>query len=805
MAAGPIAERAGKLPGLTHALTSFVGRSSAIDRVSAMLAEYRLVTITGPGGVGKTRLADEVLKRVASRFADGVWVVELTAIQDPALVPGAVATTFGLRQAAGVSVTDALTARLSRQQLLLVLDNCEHVLDSVAQFCANILLAADDIRILATSREPLGLPEEARYRLPPLALPDSDARGHAVQVEAVTLFAERARQVDPDFALDNDTSAMVERLVRRLDGIPLAIELAAARVEALALAQLVDRLDDRFRLLVSTNRAAVARQRSLEAAVDWSYQLLSASEQRVFRFLSVFPGPFTLDAAEAVAGTDAGAAVLRLVDCSLLVPPRTGPDGRSRYSILETLRGYGAGRLRQAGEDSNAAAALAAYALEVAEQATEQLSDHDQELSAALWLDAEDAAVHQGLAWALQHEPSAALRLAVALAPWWLLRGRWVEGYASLKRAVTQTNAVARDWYSGCVWLGELARGTGDFSIVLGHFNTVVDKLQDSPPSPELVEALTGRCSALRNVGRLEDAAADARTALDLARQLRYPSGEASAFRELSFVSIYDGQSEKAVEWARQIHGLDSNLIPAWRARRARAVLMFALVLGGRADEAEAQCGQVLAQARIAGDLGEQADTLHLLAILASRTGRLADARRHLREAAKIAADIAYPLRLLDVLDEVGYVCAATGRHAEAVTLWSAMFVQNEATGLADTPADHHRRESPLRQAEQALGQRLFKTAQERGAAMTLAAAVEFAVMMTEEEDPQAEGSAPPAKPGLLSARERELVALVAQGRTDAEIAEQLFISVSTVRTHLDRIRDKSGFRRRADLTRLAL
>jgi predicted ATPase len=412
-----------KPSGLTHAFTSFVGRSTAIEKVAGLLARHRLVTVTGPGGVGKTRLAAEVLRRIDGRFANGVWVVELAALQDPALVPAAMATVLDLRSA-GVPLIDALVARLSRQQVLLVLDNCEHVLDSVVEFCVAALLAADDIRILITSREPLGLREEARYRLTPLALPDPGDPGQAAQSEAVTLFVERARLLDPDFSLDADSGAAVARLVQGLDGMPLAIELAAARVEALGLAQLVERLDDRFRLLVTTNRVATSRQRSLEAAVDWSYKLLSTSEQGVFRFLSVFPGPFTLDAAEAVAGTGAAMAVLRLVDCSLLVPPRTGPDGRSRYSMLETLRSFGAERLRQLGEDERAAAALAAHAIAVAERAAAQMALRDQEQPAASWLDAEDAAVHQGLAWTLNHDPPAGFTLAVALAPWWLVRGR---------------------------------------------------------------------------------------------------------------------------------------------------------------------------------------------------------------------------------------------------------------------------------------------------------------------------------------------------------------------------------------------
>ena len=371
-------------------------------------------------------------------------MAELAAVAEPSQVPATIATVLGLHQAAGVPIADALAARLARQQLLLVLDNCEHVLDAVAEVCATVLQSADDIRILATSREQLGLPEEARYRLPPLTLPgpsEPDGPGSRAlrdQAEAVTLFVERARQVDPDLALDGEAGAAVARLVQRLDGMPLAIELAAARVEALGLGQMLERLDDQ--LLTSANRAAPARQRSLEAAVDWSYQLLTKPEQRVFRCLSVFPGPFGLDAAEAVAGTDAGPAVLHLVDCSLLTPPTAGPDGRSRYSMLQTLRGYGLRQLEQAGEEPAAAAALAAHALSMAERAVAQLARSDQELSAARWLDAEDATVHQGLAWALDHDPPNALKLALALAPWWLVRGRWVQGYALLQRAAGQAD-----------------------------------------------------------------------------------------------------------------------------------------------------------------------------------------------------------------------------------------------------------------------------------------------------------------------------------------------------------------------------
>ena len=787
---------------MTHAHTSFIGRSGAVAKVAGLLDSYRLVTVTGPGGVGKTRLADEVLKQVADRFADGAAIVELAAVAEPALVAATVATALEVHQAAGMSIVDALADRLSRQQLLLVLDGCEHVLDEVSQLCTALLVSADDVKVLATSREPLGLPEESRYRLPPLTLPDPNAPGATVQAEAVTLFIERARQVDPDFTMDGDSDCVLARLVQRLDGMPLAIELAAARVEALGLTQLLDRLDDRFRLLVSANRAATARQRSLEATVDWSYQLLSGSEQRVFRRLAVFPGPFTLDAAEAVAGADAGPTVLHLVDCSLLVPPATGPDGRSRYLILETLRSYGLNRLREAGEEQDAAAALAAHALGVAERAAAQMAVRSGEQPAALWLDAEDAAVHQGLAWALDHDPSAALRLAVALAHWWLVRGRWIQGRALLQRAVEQTGPDEGIWYTAHVWLGQLAAFTFDYDIALRHYSTVVEALADGPPSPDLVDSLLGRCAVIRNTTGLEEAAADARAALELTRQIGYATGEATALEELSVIASYADDGEQAVEWARQAQRIDRDLMPGWRARKVEHVLPYVMVMSGHLDGALELCVRALAQAKAAGDLSDEADTLFLMGALARQTGRLADARAYLNETVELALHASYRLRLIDALEEGGYWCSAAGQHAAAVTLWAARASQMEAAGFADTQEEIHRREEPLREATLALGAQQIRAARERGAAMTLPAAAEFAIMMTGEIVPE-----PAAPPGLgkLSSRERELVTLVAQGQTDAQIAEHLFISVSTVRTHLDRIRDKSGCRRRADLTRLAL
>ena len=285
----------------------------------------------------------------------------------------------------------------------------------------------------------------------------------------MALFTDRARAADAGFALDEQAARGWRELVRRLDGMPLAIELAAARAESLGVGQLLGRLDDRFALLAGADRLAPPRQRSLAATVEWSYQLLDEQQQRVFRAVSVFPAGFTLEAAEAVAG-DAAAAVLRLVDCSLLVAPRAGPDGRARYSMLETLRAYGAGLLAGAGERDQAAAALAGWAVEVAEQAAAGLQSGAEERQAARWLDAEDATMGQVLAWGIAHDAGAALRLVAALGWWWLLRHRLSGVYPLLRAAAAAPSRAAtagapRSTGPAGQRLSRLARSRGRWGI----------------------------------------------------------------------------------------------------------------------------------------------------------------------------------------------------------------------------------------------------------------------------------------------------------------------------------------------------
>ncbi len=793
---------AGGVHGFPAALTSFIGRAGPVHEVAGLLAEHRLVTVTGSGGTGKTRLAGEVARQVIGRYADGAWLVELAPVQDPALVPSVVAVALGVQEQPGIPAVEAVAGVLARQQVLLVLDNCEHVIGAAAELCAGLLAACDDVRILATSREPLAVPGEARYRLGPLDLPDPEDLASVVRAEAVALFADRARSADAQFALGGETALAVARLVARLDGMPLAIELAAARVEVLGVTGLLDRIDDRFALLAGGYRTAPLRQRSLAATVEWSYQLLEESERRVFRAASMFAGPFTLEAAEAVAGPGAGPVVLRLVDCSLLVPPRAGPDGRSRYGMLETLRAYGNRLLAQADEQDQTAAALAGWALEVAEQAAASLQTSTaEEVAAARRLDAEDATMRQVLAWAMDRDAATAVRLANALGWWWMLRGRLPSQYGMLREVAGRADAGSDGWCWIQIWLAGAAVFFADQAAALEHSTALCDAAAARGPSRVLACGLAVKAITLANMGRTGEAAEEARRSLAVAREIGHRAGEVQALGALCVAAVSGGDLDGAVQLVRQAAQITVG-VPGSFVRWCSYLLTGALIAAGDLAGADDVCAAELARCRDAGDVFNQWGLLPHMVFLDVHAGRLEDAAAHVREELQIGMRTGGWLELISCLDSCGFLCAATGRPAEAVTIWAANAALLRHGGGVDAPAWVSLRDQPWRAARQVLGPDQTRAAEERGAAMSLPVAAEYALMLT--EDP---GSAPATPPGLakLSAREQELVILVAQGRTDAQIAAELFISVRTVSSHLDRIRDKTGCRRRADLTRLAL
>jgi len=529
-----------------------------------------------------------------------------------------------------VPPAEVLARVLARRQLLLVLDNCEHVIGAAAELCAGLLAVCDDVRVLATSREPLAVAGEARYRLGPLTLPGGDP-GEAGGSEAVALFADRARQADAQFALTGETGPVVARLVARLDGMPLAIELAAARVEALGAIQLADRLDDRFGLLTGGDRLAPRRHRSLAAVVEWSYRLLGEEERRVFRAVSVFPGPFTLEAAEAVAGPGAGEMVLRLVECSLLVPPREGLDGRWRYAMLQTLRAYGAGLLAGSGEQDAAEIALARWAAGVAGQAAAGLQTAEGEAAAARWLDAEDATTRQVLAWAMEHDAGLALRLVAGLGWWWYLRARLAGQYRLLREAAGRAVPGSDGWCAVQFFAGHAAWFSDDTAASLGHFTALRDAAAKRGPCPALADGLASRAMALALMGRHAEAAGQARQALAVAREIAYPLGQVLALEGLTFAAQYADDLDGAVRLARQARQVTAG-IPGSIARWCSFVLAAALMDAGDLAAAEAVGAAALAQARDTGDLYNEATLLSRAVILDLEAGRFQDGAAHLRE-----------------------------------------------------------------------------------------------------------------------------------------------------------------------------
>ncbi len=417
-------------------LTNFVGRGAQMTDLEKLLVDNRLVTLTGAGGAGKTRLGIEIAARIGAEFGDGVWYVDLAPITHPAVVAVAVARAFGLPDQPGQATMDTLQRFVRDRQMLVVLDNCEHLLDASAELVVALLGAAPGLTLLATSREPIGVAGEVSWRVPSLSLGD----------EAIELFVDRARRARPDFAVDDDNASAVGEICRRLDGMPLAIELAAARVRALSAAEILEGLHDRFRLLTGGARTAVRRQQTLRASVDWSHALLTDPERVVFRRLEAFLGGFDLDAAQAVAG---GGEVERyqvldlltlLVDKSLVVADDSG--GRTRYRMLETVRQYALEKLAESGEAdairarhrdhyTSMASALDAPAGRDYERLIEQAELEIANLRAAFLWSRENSDVEM------------ALTLASSLQPLWIARGRIREGRSGFDAVLT--DEVAKD------------------------------------------------------------------------------------------------------------------------------------------------------------------------------------------------------------------------------------------------------------------------------------------------------------------------------------------------------------------------
>lgn len=486
--------------------SSFLGRGAEVLEVSGLLDDARLVTLTGPPGIGKSRLGVEVAARYTVSRSIGSGLVELAAIRDPALLPAALASALSVQEIAGESVADTVVARVGERRLLLILDNCEHLVDACATLVGSLLGACPRISILATSREPLRTAAELVWEVPPLSLPDE---GEPVQTErlidfeAVRLFVERAGAVEPGLVLNDYTAPSVLEICRRLDGIPLPIELAAARVESLTTAEIARRLDDRFDLLTDRTRGSLGRERALEMAIDWSYELLSRPERALLRHLSVFAGGFDPESAAAVcvgdelATLDVAELLDGLVSKSLVAHT---PQSR-RLRLLETIRAYAGERLEQAAEARTAREAHARFYTELAMAAEPALTGPAQQR----WferLEPERANLRSALDWSVGHGRSDwALGLSGALVFFWQVRGHFSEGREFLAAALAAGDGAPRDLIARALWgEGFLVLMSGDVRAAIARFEQCValfDELDDDSGSARALLML-GHCRQLR-------------------------------------------------------------------------------------------------------------------------------------------------------------------------------------------------------------------------------------------------------------------------------------------------------------------
>ena len=702
------------------ALASFVGREHEVAEVGRLLASTRLVTLTGAGGSGKTRLAIAAVQAHAP--AARSWI-ELAGIAEPALVPQHVAEHLGLRELRGGAALEACVARLRDEPHLLVLDNCEHLIDAAARLVEALLVACPHLQVLATSREPLAVAGERAWLVPGLSLPPREAPSEPSASDALRLFVERARDVQPGFTLDASNAATIAEICRRVDGLPLAIELAAARVRLLSPRAILARLHDSFRLLTSGSRSAIPRHQTLRATMDWSYALLAPEEQGLLDRLSVFSGGFTLDAAEA-ACTDAqlGAegvldVLARLVDRSLVTMREV--DGSARYALLEIVRQYAAERLRARGDESELQRRHAAYVTTLLADA----EPHWIRASRPPWL----ARVHReldnirlALAWTRDHAPALHLELTGRLCWFWFASGAWAE---------------AREWSEGALALPVATAPSRARAATLFSAAVIACMQADAAvarPWLEEVIALAGAHGDAQLV-------AYARNYLGMALvHLQDPASEA--------------EIEAALTWFRTHQD-------RYGARLSLLLLGSLEIVRGNVARAVSLFEEGVAVAREFGLPRELAIALQMLASAALQRDQPADADRAaawLHDALVALTQDPQYYFLARSLDMIGVLAARRGDAEDAARLMGAAETARRRIGARVFPLDHRIVAPWIAQLRTSLGDAGFDAAFAAGRALSPGDAVEHALARTR---PRAAASPPTAAPASSSPRTRaELV-----------------------------------------------
>jgi predicted ATPase/DNA-binding SARP family transcriptional activator len=682
--------------------TSFVGREKELAEARRLLSERRLLTLSGPGGAGKTRLALAVAREVGGGFERGAWWIELAPLSDPELVPRAAASALGVSKAPDLSPTEALVKHLEFREILLVLDNCEHLIEACAELADALLGSCPELKILATSREPLRVAGETNFVVPSLSLPDPGrlpAAGELADYEAVHLFVERARAVDAGFGLTEEKASTVVRLCQKLDGIPLAIELAAARVRVLTVEQILGKLDDPLGLLTKGSRTAAARHRTLRATLGWSYDLLSDGERVLLGRLSVFAGGFTLEAAEAVcAGEGIGPEevldlLASLVDKSLVTVPQR--DGEARYGMLEPVRQFGREKLYESGEAEETRRRHTEHYLALAEKAEPELVGADQ----GLWLGrlrTEIGNLRAALSWSLEpgdegsERARLGLRLVAALGRFWDVQGLeegkgWLE--VALERAAGRYPAVRAKALSGLGWI------------------------------------LLFQQDYARAITVLEEAVA-------LHKELGDESGAALALGNLGYAVLHGGFRERVPAFVEEGEALMRGDLEGHPRAFLRLILASAPIGEGDLDSAVSQLEESLALCRELGDMRVAAISLHTLGMIELMRGNLDRGAATLEEGARITQELKDRPGIAYHAWALGEVNALRGRPVRAARLWGAAEALREQMGtyLSQFDLAQSRYEQGLADVRAALSEASFDAAWAEGRTMSAEQAIEYAI-----------------------------------------------------------------------------